>query len=726
MSDASWERLKTILSRCLELGAAEREAYLEETCGDDAELRARVEGLLAKEDEGADPDFLRSPFDPSGEGPGLVLGDFEIQRELGRGGMGVVYLARQRSLGRDVALKVLVTNLATPRRVIERFHREARAAARLQHPGIVQVISDGEASGAHWFAMEFVPGHDLHRELALQRGPKLPNARSFLPRPGEPEHAASVAAVCAAVADALAFAHEHGVVHRDIKPQNLLLRPDRRAQILDFGIARDESLGSLTRTGELAGTPHYMSPEQARQSEAAVDHRTDVYSLGVVMYELLTHRRPFEGSSSLQVFAKIKDGRPRRVRELNPKVPRDLETICFKAMARHPDARYASAANMAEDLRRFLRHEAIVARPPSAAERLRAVLVRQRARLAVVALVGLGVWGGGEIAASTWRAKSVARLDVVPAGGSAELAAEVFLRPIDPLLGLPGPETSLGSLPLEDERIEPGYYRVDVRYENGPPRTMVRELRAGERERIEVRPPASPGIRTGMVWIPGGTLALRDEDAPTLALNGHDLPIEGFWLDATEVSNGAYRAFLEATGHPAPPYWARVESEHDALPVVEVSWEDARAYSEWAGKRLPSFAEWTWAARGAENRLYPWPEWRAGEPRGNVFARLAEHYVDMDAYFRYAAPVDSHPEARTASGLFHLFGNVREWTESWVPVPDAGSWRPDPRARLVAGHSWYAAEKGHDLTTFALQGIERIYASSMTGFRCALSQDVNH
>ncbi len=328
MSDDLWTRARKVLGGALELQGEARRAFLDEACAGDADLRAEVERILAHEAAG-DPDFLEPPSRAQHpQSSRHVLGEFELVRELGRGGMGVVYLARQPRLGREVAVKVLVATPATQARDVERFHREARAIASLRHPGIVQVFADGQVEGTHWFAMEHVEGHDLHRELQLQKAAGvLEGDRPFLPRPGEEGHAATIARLCRDAADALHHAHRHGLVHRDVKPQNLLLQPDGRVQIGDFGLVRDESQGSITRTGEVAGTPHYMSPEQARVRQGAVDHRTDIYSLGVVLYELATLHRPFEGNTSADVITKIRDAVPRNPRAWNHRIPRGRQKI---------------------------------------------------------------------------------------------------------------------------------------------------------------------------------------------------------------------------------------------------------------------------------------------------------------------------------------------------------------------------------------------------------------
>jgi hypothetical protein len=373
---------------------AEREAVLQAACAGDAALLEEVRRLLAAE---LTDDFLVPPHAEHAGPPASRLGEFELVRELD-GGRGAVWLAHQPSLGRQVAVKVLRAVPGTPAAWIERFHREPMAVARLDHPHIVPVFAEGRDGDTHWFAMQYVDGHGLDEEVLRQRDPRPNAATPLLPPYGSGAWFAAVARIAAEAGEALQAAHERGIVHRDVKPANLLL--DRRSNCLvaDFGIARDDTLGSLTEPGTIAGTWHYMSPEQARIATSPVDHRTDVYSLGVVLYELLTLTRPFEGRTSQEVLEQIRVVVPRPIRRQNPSVPRDLETICEAAMAREIDRRYASAGELAADLRRFLQHEAIVRQPPTALARLGRALHRHRRALAIGAGLMLAV-----VIGSFWR-----------------------------------------------------------------------------------------------------------------------------------------------------------------------------------------------------------------------------------------------------------------------------------------------------------------------------------
>lgn len=318
--------------------------------------------------------------------PGARLGDFEIVAELGRGGMGVVYRARQLSLGREVALKILPAYARHGPAAIQRFRVEAEAAARVHHTNIVSVYAQGEFDGQFYYAMELIEGVSLAHVIQAQ--PELLStthvcgassagwALDAPTRAGSPEPALRpvpawaladlrrVAGLLAEVADGLDCAHRQGVIHRDVKPHNLLLGRDQRLHLTDFGLARLVDEPHLTISGEVMGTPAYLAPEQVRCGDE-VDARADVYALGVTLYELLTGRKPFDGETREQVLHAICNAEPLSPRRVNPTVPVTLETICLRAIEKEPPRRHATAGLLAEDLRRFAAGRPILSRRAS-------------------------------------------------------------------------------------------------------------------------------------------------------------------------------------------------------------------------------------------------------------------------------------------------------------------------------------------------------------------------
>jgi serine/threonine protein kinase/tetratricopeptide (TPR) repeat protein len=300
-----------------------------------------------------------------------TLGEFRVLREIGRGGMGVVYEAEQTPMKRRVALKVLFPAVTSSPRAVERFQREARAAGRLHHTHLVPVYSMGSADGVWFYAMELVTGRSLDRVIDEVRETARTSAPGDTPRVSSDEfgadapsraHFERIAAAFAGVAEGLEAAHEAGIVHRDVKPANLILGSDGVLRLMDFGLARVAAESLATQSGQILGTPAYMSPEQLGGAATTLDGRTDVYSLGATLYEVLTLREPFPGERLPEVVASIRSRDPVPVRRIDPRVPRDLETIVQKAMEKEPERRYATAAQMAHDLRLFAEGGAIRAR----------------------------------------------------------------------------------------------------------------------------------------------------------------------------------------------------------------------------------------------------------------------------------------------------------------------------------------------------------------------------
>jgi serine/threonine protein kinase/tetratricopeptide (TPR) repeat protein len=358
--------------------------------------------VVAGEDSGSVKNFAPSDAnaEPHGEeeAPAARLprefGDYELLEEIGRGGQGVVFRAWQRSLNRTVAVKIIGIGQLTTSAHLKRLRREAEAAAKLNHPGIVSVYEVGEHDGTYYFSMRFVEG-DCLDEVVSRGSISVRDAAELMTK----------------VARTVHYAHEHGILHRDIKPGNILLDANGEPHLTDFGLARLVEHGStVTGSLEIMGTPSYMAPEQAVGNNAAVGRATDVYGLGAVLYELLTGHPPFAGGTTYETIHLLLDSEPRQPRLLNRKIDRDLSAVCLKCLEKNPRYRYSSALELAEDLERWLWHEPIRAKRSGFFTHARKWVQRNPMTAALIALsvllaAGLGI--------TTWEHESVRR---IPAG----------------------------------------------------------------------------------------------------------------------------------------------------------------------------------------------------------------------------------------------------------------------------------------------------------------------
>lgn len=353
MTPERWQQVKRLLESALDRNPVERAALLDNACKDDLSLRREVESLIASHEQAQGlfelPAFEVAAGLPASDKAGLVgrrIGDYKFLEQIGRGGMGEVYLAHDSRLGRRVALKLLPSHYTTDEQRVRRFEQEARAASALNHPNILMIFEIGRGDGIHFIATEYVEGETLRQRMA--------NAKMSLSEALE---------VAIQVASALVAAHQAGIVHRDVKPENVMLRPDGYVKVLDFGLAKlteqpgASDTGALTfgkvdtDPGTVMGTASYMSPEQARGQ--TVDSRTDIFSLGVVMYEMIAGRAPFEGETTSDVIASILKTEPPPLAHYSGNAPDALERLVAKTLRKDREERYQTAKELLTDLKKL-------------------------------------------------------------------------------------------------------------------------------------------------------------------------------------------------------------------------------------------------------------------------------------------------------------------------------------------------------------------------------------
>jgi formylglycine-generating enzyme required for sulfatase activity/predicted Ser/Thr protein kinase len=530
------------------------------------------------------------------------LGKYKIIEEVGRGGFAAVYKAVDTTLDRTVALKVLAPHLLWDPTFVQRFQREAKVAANLDHPHIVTIYEVSQIEGVYFIAMQFLEGRTVSQILEAEG----------------PWAVSRVQGVIEQMASALDYAHARGFVHRDIKPSNVIVANDGRATLTDFGLVKAGEGTKLSTTGVVFGTPEYMSPEQAEGKE--LDARSDVYSLGVVLFEMLAGQAPFVADTTPAVMYKHVH-EPPPLDELPSDLPQGVVAVVEKALAKKREERYQSAGEMSAALQKALSEavaEEVKAPPP--------------ARPAL-----------------PWR---------WVAGIGAVVVVIVAL--------------------------------------------IIALARGG-----------GPGAPPGMVYVPAGEFIMGSDEGDSDEQPVHTVYLDAFYIDRTEVTNAQYRACVEAGACDALRYTTYYDNaDYAQHPVVYVNCDDAEAYCRWAGKRLPTEAEWEKAARGTDGRTYPWGE------------GIDCDHAQYDECDGETVPVGSKPKGASPYGALDMAGNVLEWVADWYdsgyysqsparnpPGPDSGEYR------VLRGGSWYYSQR-HAACTFRDRNYSR-RRNFNVGFRCA-------
>jgi serine/threonine protein kinase len=603
-----------------------------------------------------------------------VLGNkYHVLCSIGGGGMAQVYLARHRLHGGLFAVKVLVDHLADDPRVVARFEQEARMAATLaSHPNIVPIFDIGSGGGLHYMIMQFIAGEDLGGYLRREGRLSLPDAANAV----------------AQAAEALSCAEARRIVHRDLKPANMLLDESGRVKLFDFGISRiSDFADGLTRPGESVGTPFYMSPEQIRGE--ACDIRSDLYSLGVVFFEFISGRRPFENESATAIqIAHLSSPAPSLL-SLDPDLPAGCDAIVQKLLAKNPDERYQSTAELMHDLIAHGTHSGAGALRPTVNPTLRHAI----AEAETIPLEQTTSRASVVQSPSMSNTETVVRIGATQPQEYAATRTEELAPAQEPRRSKWMVVAIVTALVIVVSVVA----IVVLRPKTAPNAT------ATNTETHSALPPVYSDAHGRMLLVSAGPFHFGQKgasDAKTM-----DLP--AFYIDETEVSNAEYRRFCEATGHAAPQ--TADYGEHPDYPVSAISYENAQAYAAWAGKRLPNEAEWEKAARGTDERTFPWGEtpWTSDVPN-----RLQA--------------VNSQPERRSPYGAYNMAGNVWEWTASkYFPLQSD----IDQMKRMVRGASfsstWQVTKGGNfgpgGSDYFSIgkgRGLPADARSPWIGFRC--------
>lgn len=645
----------------------------------------------------------RGPLTP--DPPRRSVGEYRVIRELGRGGMGIVYSAIHEPTGRIVAVKVIRGDRCSPQARL-RFRREREAVARLDHPAIVRMQDSGSAGGDEYLVMELVEGTSLADRLERWRaartgGEALPAWRDRVE-------------IVLRIAEALGHAHSRRVIHRDIKPSNILLSQEGAVFLTDFGLARAEGEDTITMPGDIAGTVPYMSPEQALARRAPIDHRTDIYSLGVVLYELLTLRRPFDGDEESLIYD-ISFTDPTPPRRIDRDVPVALQRICLRAMAKNPAHRYQTVDALVERLTAVVSGRGV---PWGDAARVAVEPVFNFCRrhpgwmastaalllLVVIPLLVLAVLDS----------PAPARLTIA----GSEPGTVVWRRAWNPVDDTFGERETVGPVPLDGAELPARPCRLILVKSDGRFVEIPLHDPRSDREYVIELTDVPVDVTEGMVRVTGGVVSLERFVASGVPPLSVETQVADFYIDRTEVSNGEYRAFLAdlaARGVDLtflrPDFWPAEDSsawrdrpdDFDRLPVTGISQVSATRFAQWRGKRLPTVAEWNLAAGGPDGTGYPWgsePDLevrRDGVPVTIPLEQLAavgltrpeDHDDGWRDYLRLARPVDWAPAVpEFQPTILNMLGNVAEMTATMALRDDHGRPAIDWNSFTARGFFW--------------------------------------
>ncbi|MCI0660505.1 MAG: bifunctional serine/threonine-protein kinase/formylglycine-generating enzyme family protein [Acidobacteria bacterium] len=628
---------------------------------------------------------------------GSIIGNYEVISQFGEGGMGELYVGRHIRLAREVIIKTIRTEDFKPRLIEhlrDRLEREAYVQSQLDHPNIVRVYDFIAFGDTTCIVMEYVPGRDLRKMISRETGP-IPDRRSI--KLFKQALAAINYAHHFIYSDKSGEKHQ-GIIHRDLKPANILVTPDDMVKVTDFGIVKVRGVKGGTQIGFNPGTPEYMSPEQARGRD--LDHRSDIYSLGVVFYEMLCGHVPFEDRDSETSDYEIRRGHielPVPPLAANyPGISVELEKIVFKALEKDPEDRFQTARQFIDTIEEYERtgKTGIAKRMPGA----RPGLIRTGgANLATTSTVSVDdtLITDPDISPTYHEGYHNERNDYNPTSldGYPHDPQKPKISEQSAKLRFYLPRIAIG---LVIALIGYGIYRI-AQPSEGPTKPVT------------VPPPQTvSGSTLNMISIPGDVFEMGRDDGNEFEKPAHTVRIEPYLIDRYEVSNELYAEFVRQMNRQAPKHWidGQYAPGEANFPVVNINWFEARDYCEWVGKRLPTEEEWEFAARGKENRLYPYGnEWK---PR---FSNAFE-----DGYKQPRA-VGSYPDGASPFGALDMAGNVAEWTATDYRPYSRSSAPRDEGNKVIRGGSFNAPAKEQTATDRFFDYPQRSY--NYIGFRCA-------
>lgn len=542
---------------------------------------------------------------PNSDWIGRTLGNrYKIEEFIDQGGMSVVYKASDPNLRRTVAIKIIHQHLSNNPQFVRRFEQEAAAVAMLRHPNIIQVYDFNHDDRTYYMVMEYVPGQTLKDKLK-----SLSTANQHLPLK-------DVISIMTTICEAVAYAHERGMIHRDLKPANVMLTPRGQVILMDFGVAKMLSGQDETMTGTIIGTAKYMSPEQARGERP--DARSDIYALGVILYEMVAGQPPFDADTTVPILLKHVNEPVPNIRDIQKDVPENLIEIIEKSLAKNPEERYQMAAHMAIALKLLSRMDKTLA---PAVDSQRTVMSGSKQPSPA-----------SDPASTIYKPVAAPATKVLePVPGKKSSSTRFWLAGIA-AAGLLFMVLAVALLAFVFTRLSSEIYAT------GQP--------------AEANLPSAEG----MARISAGdySVGLNTPDQDHAPIQTTTLP--EYWIDQWEVTNAQYARFLSDTDQSPPSTWkgGSFPADQDNFPVMGITWEQAAAYCEWAKKRLPTEAEWEVAARGAEDRLFPW-----GDNQQAVSLPRSGTYQ-----------VGTKMTNQSPFGVFDMAGNVWEWVdEPYAPVP---------------------------------------------------------